>query len=55
MGGVATYQTRPPLMGRLVITEAEVRKKIRKLRKEAAAGPDEMCPHQLQELENEIA
>jgi len=45
----------PPRMGRMVITEAEVRKKIRKLRKEAAAGPDEMGPRLLQELENEIA
>jgi hypothetical protein len=45
----------PPKMGRMVITEAEVRKKIRKLGKEAAAGPDEMGPRLLQELENEIA
>jgi hypothetical protein len=32
-----------------------VKKKIRKLRKEAAAGPDEIGPRVLQELENEIS
>ncbi len=35
--------------------EWEVKKKIRKLRKDAAAGPDEIGPRVLQELENEIA
>ena len=42
-------------MGRAYITEWEVRKKIRRLRKEAAAGPDEIGPRVLQELEDEIA
>ncbi len=37
------------------ITEWEVKKKIRKLRKEAAAGPGEIGPRVLQELENETA
>jgi hypothetical protein len=37
------------------VTELEVKKKIRKLRKDAAAGPDEIGPRVLQELENEIA
>jgi hypothetical protein len=37
------------------ITEWEVKKKIRKLRQDAAAGPDEIGPRVLQELENEIA
>ncbi len=37
------------------VTEWEVKKKIRKLRKDAAAGPDEIGPRVLQELENEIA
>jgi hypothetical protein len=42
-------------MERVRITEWEVRKKIRKLRKEAAAGPDEIGPRLLQELEDELA
>ncbi len=37
------------------ITEWEVKKKIRKLRKDAAAGPDEIGPRVLQELENKIS
>jgi hypothetical protein len=35
------------------ITEWEVKNKIRKLRKDAAAGPDEIGPRVLQELEND--
>jgi hypothetical protein len=37
------------------ITPWEIKKRIRKLRKEAAAGPDEMGPRLLQELEQEVA
>jgi hypothetical protein len=37
------------------VTEWEVKKKIRKLRKDTAAGPDETGSRVLQELENEIA
>ena len=37
------------------ITEWEVRKAIRKLKKESAAGPDEMGPRLLQELEDAAA
>ena len=37
------------------VTEYEVRKKIRKLRPHAAAGPDELGPRLLQELEDEIS
>ena len=41
-------------MSRLVITEWSIRKKIRKLRHNAASGPDEIGPKLLQELENEV-
>ena len=47
--------TDAPAMSRVRITEWEVRKKIRRLRQEAATGPDEMGPRLLQELENELA
>jgi len=40
---------------RVHITEWEVRKTIRKLKKESAAGPDEMGPRLLQELEDAAA
>jgi hypothetical protein len=36
------------------ITTWEIKKRIRKLRKEAAAGPDEIGPRLLQELEEEV-
>jgi hypothetical protein len=41
-------------MEKILITEWDVRKKIRKLRAAAAAGPDEIGPRLLKELENEI-
>jgi len=44
----------PPLE-RIRITEWEVRKAIRKLKKDSAAGPDEMGPRLLQELEDSVA
>jgi hypothetical protein len=43
-----------PKMPSVGFTEWDVRKKIRRLRKEAAAGPDEMGPRLLQELEDVI-
>jgi len=44
-----------PEMPGIRITEWEVKKIIRKLRKEAAAGPDEVGPRLLQELVEEVA
>jgi len=42
-------------IGRIRITEWEVKKAIRKLKKESAAGPDEIGPRLLQELEDAAA
>ncbi len=37
------------------ITEREVKKRIRRLRKDAAPGPDGISPRLLQQLENSLA
>jgi hypothetical protein len=53
---VGGYRNGRPIPSRGIrVTEWEVKKKIRKLRKDTAAGPDEIGPRVLQELENEIA
>jgi hypothetical protein len=41
-------------MGAVVVTQQMIRKQIRKLRKEAAPGPDEVTPGLLKMLEEEV-
>ena len=55
MGEVPTAEDKrsPPLL-QVPFTQWEVRKKIRKLRSDAAASPDKIGPRLLQELENEL-
>ena len=44
-----------PILENLKISEWEIKKKIRKLKKDAAAGPDGIGPRLLQEIENSAA
>ncbi len=41
-------------MGTVVVTQQMIRKQIRRLRKEAATGPDEITPGLLKMLEEEV-
>jgi hypothetical protein len=41
-------------MGPVVVTQQMIRKQIKKLRKEAAPGPDEITPGLLKMLEKEV-